>query len=152
MRFRDTLGAVSRRAGTGFTASGVLLILLTAGGCSDSGSPAPHSSTPADICTGLVAYWAKEALKDSTWAGLDWEQKGLSNEQLEIHDDVLAEARATDRREGREAAERLVDRETRRRCEAARGATGSSENWRPPDTAGTGTGTGSPRPKRHAPM
>ncbi|WP_234334837.1 hypothetical protein [Streptomyces sp. NRRL S-118] len=91
-------------------------------------------------------------MKGSTWAGLDWEQKGLSNEQLEIHDDVLSEARATDRREGREAAERLVDRETRRRCEAARGATGSSENWRPPATPGTGPGTGSQRPKRHAPM
>ncbi|MFI8823145.1 hypothetical protein [Streptomyces sp. NPDC053431] len=97
-----------------------------------AGEPAARTSSPADVCTSLVSYWVKEALKGSKWAGLDWEQKGMSNEQYEIHDEVLVAARAEERREGREAAFALTDRETRRRCEAAKGATGSSENWRPP--------------------
>ncbi|MFJ7069390.1 hypothetical protein [Streptomyces sp. NPDC101115] len=95
-------------------------------------APSPRTSSPADVCTSLVSYWVKEALKGSKWAGLDWEQKGMSNEQYGIHDEVLVAARSEERRAGREAAFALTDRETRRRCEAARGATGSSENWRPP--------------------
>lgn len=130
MRFRATLRATLRTsAGPTLCA---LLTMPVATGCSDSGGPAPHSSTPADICTSLISYWAKETLKGSSWAGLDWEQKGLSNEQLVIHDEVLAAARTTEKRDGSKAAIRLVDRQTRERCEAADGATGSSENWRPP--------------------
>ncbi|MFF3318883.1 hypothetical protein ACFYV5_25750 [Streptomyces sp. NPDC003035] len=105
--------------------------LATLPGCSgDRPEPAPPQvRTAVDICTDLVAYWVKEALAGSRWAGLDWEQKGLSNEQLTIHDEVLASARAEERSEGREAAEAFTDRETRRRCASANGATGSSENW-----------------------
>ncbi|MEV4945900.1 hypothetical protein [Streptomyces sp. NPDC053755] len=99
--------------------------------------PAPRPRTAVDVCVDLVAYWVREALRGSTWAGLDWEQKGLSNEQLVIHDDVLALARARDRIEGREAALAATDRETRRRCASADGATGSSENWRPPPARST---------------
>ncbi|MEV8586174.1 hypothetical protein [Streptomyces sp. NPDC051180] len=98
-----------------------------------AGTPSPRASTPADICTSLISYWVREALEGSVWAGLDWEQKGLSNEQYAIHDEVLAAARAEERRAGRAAATALADRESRRRCEAAKGATGSSENWRPPE-------------------
>lgn len=112
------------------------------GGNGDGGEPSPqptpHVTTAADICTGLVAYWVKEALNGSKWAGLDWEQKGLSNEQLAVHDEVLAAARAKERAEGRPAALTFADRESRRRCAAANGATGSSDNWRPP------SGTASP--------
>ncbi|PVC71628.1 hypothetical protein [Streptomyces sp. CS081A] len=93
----------------------------------ESASPA---RSPEDICADLVSYWVKEALKGSSWAGLDWEQKGLSNEQYEIHDEVLAAALAEERRAGRGSASAFADREARRRCEEARGATGSSENWR----------------------
>ncbi|MEX0174315.1 hypothetical protein [Streptomyces sp. LMG1-1-1.1] len=133
----------SRVGPTGYLLAAALtgcLVTLTAG-CErapepapapSTGSPSAHASTPADICTSLVSYWVKEALEGSMWAGLDWEQKGLSNEQYEIHDDVLAAARAEERRAGREAATAFADRESRRRCEAAKGATGSSENWRPP--------------------
>lgn len=96
------------------------------------GTSAPQPSSPADICAGLVSYWAEEALKGSTWAGLDWEQKGLTNEQLAIHDGVLAAARTEERRNGRDAALKLIERRTKRECEAHKGATGSSENWRPP--------------------
>ncbi|MFI8516405.1 hypothetical protein ACIGEZ_01035 [Streptomyces sp. NPDC085481] len=106
--------------------------LLLAVGCGEAPAPGPRPSSPADVCTNLVSYWVKEALKGSKWAGLDWEQKGLSNEQYVIHDEVLAAARAEERRAGRDSALALADRESRRRCEKAKGATGSSENWRPP--------------------
>lgn len=115
-------------------------VLTLSAGCEQApNSPDPHASSaepqassPADVCTNLVSYWVKESLKGSKWAGLDWEQKGMSNEQYEIHDAVLVAARAEEVRAGREAAFAYTDRETRRRCEEAKGATGSSENWRPP--------------------
>ncbi|WP_351225454.1 hypothetical protein [Streptomyces sp. NPDC002133] len=127
-------------------AAGVLVgaAACSAGGSDASGGPhgrsashqertgAPTPSTPADICTGLVTYWVGEALKGSSWAGLDWEQKGLSNEQLVIHDEVLVEAREEEKHNGRPAALALIRRQVRLTCEAQNGATGSSENWRPP--------------------
>lgn len=124
-----------------------MLLLLTAlAGSAACGSPGvPHPSpepsfappsdrptTPAELCTSLVGYWVKEALRGNKWAGIDWEQKGLSNEQYGIHEAVLAEARTEQRKNGTAAAERLADRRVGRRCEAQRGATGSSENWREP--------------------
>ncbi|MCT4355125.1 hypothetical protein M5362_18500 [Streptomyces sp. Je 1-79] len=116
-----------------------LAAVLTAGGlatlpgCSgDRSEPAPPQARAAvDICVDLVAYWVKEALTGSRWAGLDWEQKGLSNEQLKIHDEVLASARERERTEGRRAALAFTDEAARRRCVSADGATGSSENWKP---------------------
>ncbi|MBB4980111.1 MULTISPECIES: hypothetical protein [Streptomyces] len=129
----------SRPAGAALAAALAGCALALSAGCGHAPAPhpaptpAPRTSTPVDVCANLVSYWVKEALKGSKWAGLDWEQKGLSNEQYEIHDEVLAAARAEERRAGRKAAEALADRESRRRCEAANGATGSSENWRPPD-------------------
>lgn len=101
-------------------------------GITPSDSPAPHRTTPAELCTSLVSYWAKEALRGGKWAGIDWEQKGLSNEQYAIHEAVLAAARADREKHGAAAAEALIDRQTKAHCEAAKGATGSSENWRPP--------------------
>ncbi|MFD7613788.1 hypothetical protein [Streptomyces sp. NPDC059828] len=98
-------------------------------GRAGTGATTPAPATPAEVCTSLVAYWAEEALKGSTWAGLDWEQKGLSNEQLALHDEVLTEARAEEKRNGRTAAVALVRREAGKRCKAQNGATGSSENW-----------------------
>ncbi|MFE9887455.1 hypothetical protein [Streptomyces scopuliridis] len=102
-------------------------------------TPAAHRSTPAEICAALVSYWAKEALKGSEWAGLDWEQKGLSNEQYAIHEEVVAAARAERAKHGSAAAGALIDRRTAEKCAAANGATGSSENWREPDWTATGT-------------
>ncbi|MFE4369899.1 hypothetical protein ACFRMN_17035 [Streptomyces sp. NPDC056835] len=96
-------------------------------------TPAAHRTTPAELCTALVSYWAKEALKGSEWAGLDWEQKGLSNEQYAIHEEVVAAARAERVKHGSAAAEALIDRGTAERCAATNGATGSSENWRESD-------------------
>nr|WP_239150623.1 hypothetical protein [Streptomyces sp. SID13588] len=101
-------------------------------GITPSDSPAPHRTTPAEVCASLVSYWAKEALRGGKWAGIDWEQKGLSNEQYELHEQILAAARAEQEKRGIAAAEKLITRESAARCKAAKGATGSSENWRPP--------------------
>jgi hypothetical protein len=95
-------------------------------------APTGPATTPADLCTSLVSYWIKEALRGGKWAGIDWEQKGLSNEQYGIHEAVLTEARAEQKKRGTPAAERLTDRRVRQKCEAQKGATGSSENWREP--------------------
>lgn len=117
-----------------------LLVALAVAGCTESSTsgqpapstPAPQKTSPADICTNLVSYWAKETLKGSKWSGIDWEQKGLSNEQYALHEEIVAAARTEEERQGRDAALRLIDLQTRQKCVAHNGATGSSENWRPP--------------------
>ncbi|MEJ8644792.1 hypothetical protein WKI68_33040 [Streptomyces sp. MS1.HAVA.3] len=122
-------------------AAHILLAALALTGCSssappsaaDSGTPSASPSSPAQICTALVSYWAKETLKGSRWAGLDWEQKGLSNGQYAIHEDAVAAGRAEERTGGREKALELIDRFTARRCAEEDGATGSGGN-RPPPT------------------
>ncbi|GGS95190.1 MULTISPECIES: hypothetical protein [Streptomyces] len=96
----------------------------------------PSASSPAEICSTLVSYWAKEALTGGKWAGLDWEQKGLSNAQFAIHEDAVAAGRAVERTHGRDKALETVDRVVAERCAAEGGATGSSENWRAPSPAG----------------
>ncbi|MEV4439639.1 hypothetical protein AB0K09_11565 [Streptomyces sp. NPDC049577] len=123
----------------GWLATGWLLA-----GCSDT--PAGHRATatttvlttpsPAPqvkVCTDLITYWAEQELTGGTWAGLDWEQKGLSNAQYEIYDDVVHAARAEQQAHGTDAALRTIRQQTAQRCTAADGATHSSENWRPPD-------------------
>ncbi|MFD4920653.1 MULTISPECIES: hypothetical protein [Streptomyces] len=117
-----------------------LLVALALSGCSASAPAAPHPtptpasgpSSPAQVCTSLVSYWAKETLKGTYWSGLDWEQKGLSNQQYEIHEEAVAAGRAEERTAGRDKALELIDQLVARRCAAADGATWSSENWRPP--------------------
>ncbi|MFJ3901901.1 hypothetical protein [Streptomyces sp. NPDC090025] len=153
VRPRPARGALARgtlaRTAPALAALAALVALTS--GCQTGGEraapPAPRTSSPADVCTSLISYWVREALEGSSWAGLDWEQKGLSNEQLGIHDEVLAAARAEERRAGRPAAFALADRESRRRCEAANGATGSSENWRPPSEQRVPTSGYRPSPK-----
>ncbi|MEU1789778.1 hypothetical protein ABZ553_28710 [Streptomyces sparsogenes] len=95
-------------------------------------SPAPPATSAVELCFDLISYWAEQDLAGSRWAGLDWEQKGLSNQQYEIYDDVVRAARAERRRHGARAARKLIGQDTRRRCTAEHGATRSSENWRPP--------------------
>ncbi|MFG2296859.1 hypothetical protein [Streptomyces sp. NPDC048603] len=116
------------------------LALLALSGCSPSApsarpsspAPSPTPPSPVETCTTLVSYWAKETLKGTYWSGLDWEQKGLSNEQYAIHEDAVAAGRTEERTAGRDKALELIDRFTAERCREQRGATGSSENWRPP--------------------
>lgn len=108
----------------------------TLAGCSRSAppraagseSPAPSPSSPAQICTSLVSYWAKETLLGTKWSGLDWEQKGLSNDQYAIHEDAVAAGRAEERTAGRDKALELIDRFVAQRCTEQDGATGSSES------------------------
>lgn len=110
-----------------------LLATLALTGCSPSApAPAPSASSPAQICTSLVSYWAKETLTGGKWSGLDWEQKGLSNEQYAIHEDAVAAGRAEERTTGREKAVDFIDRFVARRCEEQDGATGNSAGRRPP--------------------
>lgn len=110
-----------------------LLTTAALSGCSGPPhDPAAKPSSPADICTRLVTYWALETLKGSAQSGIDWEQKGLSNEQYALHEKVVAAARIEQKRHGAAAARKLMRRQIRERCTAQHGATGSSENWRPP--------------------
>ncbi|WP_328860215.1 hypothetical protein [Streptomyces sp. NBC_00306] len=129
----------ARHPAASLAACALALACATAGCSADgtsggSGAPttAPRASSAADICTSLVSYWAKETLKGSKAAGIDWEQKGLSNEQYAIHEEIVAAGRSEERRQGREKALALIDRQARECCAARNGATGSSENWRPP--------------------
>ncbi|BBJ44555.1 hypothetical protein SSPO_072730 [Streptomyces antimycoticus] len=150
------MGATTRADSWPATACGCALVLaVTLTGCGGSGSggsddsrgsgdssasasgPGPNSPTPqvpspVRLCTDLISYWAEQDLAGSRWAGLDWEQKGLSNQQYEIYDDIVHAARAERRRHGTPAAKALIKRLAERRCAAANGATHSSENWRPP--------------------
>lgn len=117
-----------------------VLAALILPGCSNSApnnapsssADAPGPSSPAQICTALVSYWAKESLKGSKWSGLDWEQKGLSNDQYAIHEEAVAAGRAEERTHGQAKGLELIDRLVAQRCTEQDGATRSSENWRPP--------------------
>ncbi|MFD5880832.1 hypothetical protein [Streptomyces yangpuensis] len=122
-------------------AAHTLLAALALTGCSSSAPPpaagsaspsAPTPASPIQVCTSLVSYWAKETLLGTKWSGLDWEQKGLSNEQYAIHEDAVAAGRAEERTAGRDKALELIDRFVARRCAEQGGATGSSESQRPP--------------------
>ncbi|MFI8988518.1 hypothetical protein ACIG63_26510 [Streptomyces antimycoticus] len=150
------MGASTRAGPWPATACGCALVLaVTLTGCGGSGSggsddsrgsgdsspsasgpgpnsPTPQAPSPVRLCTDLISYWAEQDLAGSRWAGLDWEQKGLSNQQYEIYDDIVHAARAERRRHGTPAANALIKRLVERRCAAANGATHSSENWRPP--------------------
>ncbi|WP_327413400.1 hypothetical protein [Streptomyces sp. NBC_01233] len=117
-----------------------LLAALALSGCSSSAPPpaaAPETPSagppsPVQVCTGLVSYWAKETLLGTKWSGLDWEQKGLSNDQYAIHEDAVAAGRTEERTAGQATALELIDRFVAQRCAEQDGATGSSENRRPP--------------------
>ncbi|MEV0264412.1 hypothetical protein AB0I49_24170 [Streptomyces sp. NPDC050617] len=113
---------------------------LALGGCGDSTPHRPRATASAApssslirACTDLIAYWARQELAGSRWAGLDWEQKGLSNDQREIYDDIVRAAHAERDAHGTDAARRLIERRAEQRCTAENGATRSSENWRPPE-------------------
>ncbi|WP_344076040.1 hypothetical protein [Streptomyces crystallinus] len=67
-------------------------------------------------------------IQGNRWSGLDWEQKGFSIDQHEIHERVVAAARGEERAHGVDAALRLVDREARQECSAAHGAMGGGRH------------------------
>ncbi|MET7765021.1 hypothetical protein [Streptomyces sp. NPDC005336] len=130
----------STRTGSWPTAVCALVLAAAVTGCGGSGagpgpgpeSPSPQPSSPVRLCVDLISYWAEQDLIGGRWAGLDWEQKGLSNQQYEIYDAIVRAARAERKRHGTEAARELIARRSEARCAAENGATRSSENWRPP--------------------
>lgn len=82
----------------------------------DSGArSSPPATAPEDVCARIVAHWSREVLDGGTYG--DYQSVGLSNGQYEILRDVVDAARAEQRREGAQAAGRLIDRTARERCE-----------------------------------
>ncbi|WP_151478370.1 hypothetical protein [Streptomyces albicerus] len=81
-----------------------------------SGSPSsPAATPPEDLCARIVAHWSREVLDSSTYG--DYQSMGLSNGQYEILMAVVDAARAEKKRAGEQAAQRLIDRRARERCE-----------------------------------
>ncbi|MEV6317464.1 hypothetical protein [Streptomyces sp. NPDC051776] len=95
-------------------------------------SPAPHGTSPEELCITIVGYWADVMLRDGRGAGLDWEQKGLSTVQRDILDEVVAAAKAERSRSGEAAAKKAMDRQVRQQCLVHGAETGS-----PADNGGT---------------
>ncbi|MEU3792760.1 hypothetical protein AB0F07_23630 [Streptomyces fructofermentans] len=84
-------------------------------------SPSPNSpssptaTSPEELCARLVASWSREVLDSRTYG--DYQSMGLSNGQYEILMDVVDAARSERRRAGTRAALRLIDHDSRERCE-----------------------------------
>lgn len=78
------------------------------------GSPSPSATPPEELCAKVVAYWSQEILDGDTYG--DYQSMGLSNGQYEILREVVDAARAERKRDGRDAAERLIDRRARAGC------------------------------------
>ncbi|AYN41865.1 hypothetical protein D9753_26645 [Streptomyces dangxiongensis] len=92
---------------------------VSPGGTTPVPAPAPASTSPSaasdtDLCARIVAYWSRRALGDDTYG--DYQSMGLSHGQYQILRDVVDAARITLRRQGAEAADELIDRQTRRAC------------------------------------
>ncbi|MFG3201727.1 hypothetical protein [Streptomyces sp. NPDC048192] len=94
-----------------------------------SASAAPMPTSPAALCTRLVAHWAREVLDSGTYG--DYQSMGLSNGQYAILREVVDAARAVKQRQGTVAAERLIDRQAHAACaERYRHGTPSGGPWR----------------------
>lgn len=77
-------------------------------------SPSPRVTSPAELCTGVVAYWSRKVLDEDTYG--DYQSMGLSNTQYEILRRVVAAARPVRLRQGVDAAQHLIDRQARTDC------------------------------------
>ncbi|MFG3255637.1 hypothetical protein [Streptomyces sp. NPDC048172] len=104
------------------TACAASCLVVVLAGCTDGGSgrPEPRSRTtpPAELCAGIVARWAKDALKPGGGDQSDYQQKGLSDRQNTLVLKLSEEARRIRADEGRRAAHAFVEREARERCAA----------------------------------
>jgi hypothetical protein len=78
------------------------------------GSPSPSATPPEELCAKVVTYWSQEMLDGDTYG--DYQSMGLSNGQYEILREVVDAARAERKRDGTDAAERLIDRRARAGC------------------------------------
>jgi len=80
-----------------------------------SGSPSPSATPSEEVCARIVAYWSRKVLDSDTYG--DYQSMGLSNGQYEILRDIVDAARAEKKRNGAQAANRLIDRRARTGCE-----------------------------------
>ncbi|MCY0952143.1 hypothetical protein [Streptomyces sp. H27-S2] len=83
------------------------------------GTPAPHTTSPAELCTALVTHWSGvllDAGQGRDAVGLDYQAMGLSGAQYEILRAVTAAARAEERTGGPAAGRALAAREAGARC------------------------------------
>jgi hypothetical protein len=94
-----------------------------------SDTPTRTSPTsPAALCTRLVAHWAREVLDSDTYG--DYQSMGLSNGQYAILREVVDAARVARRRQGAAATEKLIDRQAHAACvERYRHGTPSGGPW-----------------------
>jgi hypothetical protein len=122
---------------------GLLLVSVVAvTGCADSATkarprsspdspsprPSPRTTPPEDICTRLVAHWSREVLVGEGYG--DYQSMGLSNGQYAILMEVVEAARAEKKRDGRAAAEELIDSRSRELCaERYRNGTPTGGPW-----------------------
>ncbi|MEU9299402.1 hypothetical protein [Streptomyces sp. NPDC048269] len=134
-------GPAPRRATAARAMTGVLAATLLgcaghstpAGATATAPPPAPHTTTPQELCTALITHWTGvilDAGEGRDAVRLDYQAMGLSGGQNEILRAVLAEARTAQQTEGREAARELTAREAGRRCaERYRSGTPTGGPW-----------------------
>ncbi|MFE1410792.1 hypothetical protein ACIGFK_09585 [Streptomyces sp. NPDC085524] len=114
-------GPAPRRATAACAATALLAAALLACGPPPSASdaPAPHTTSPQELCTTLITHWAGVVLdagQDRDAVGLDYQAMGLSGDQNEILRAVLDGARTEQRTRGPAAAREFTAREAARRC------------------------------------
>ncbi|MFD3323760.1 hypothetical protein [Streptomyces sp. NPDC058701] len=98
------------------------------------GTPAPRTTSPAELCTALVTHWSGvllDAAEGRDAVGLDYQAMGLSGAQYEILRAVTAAARAEQTAAGPAAGRALAAREARARCtERHRSGAPTDGPWR----------------------
>ncbi|MGW2813019.1 hypothetical protein [Streptomyces sp. NPDC001415] len=93
-------------------------------------SPSPQATSPAELCTHLITYWAKQELDAGQGSGLDYQEKGLSDGQNEILLATLAAARKERAAHGAAAGDRLIEQQARQGCaERYRNGAPTTDPW-----------------------
>ncbi|RCH69694.1 hypothetical protein DT019_07385 [Streptomyces sp. SDr-06] len=100
---------------------------LTASG---PNSPSPQATSPEQLCVHLITYWARQELDAGQGAGLDYQEKGLSDGQNEILLAALSAARTERAAHGAAAGDRVIDERARRGCaERYRNGPPTTDPW-----------------------
>ncbi|MFE4869647.1 hypothetical protein [Streptomyces sp. NPDC056682] len=93
-------------------------------------SPSPQATSPQDLCTHLIVYWAKQELDQGRGSGLDYQEKGLSDGQNEILLATLTAARKERAAHGAAAGDRLIEQQAHLGCaERYRNGTPTTDPW-----------------------
>ncbi|MFJ8307582.1 MULTISPECIES: hypothetical protein [unclassified Streptomyces] len=93
-------------------------------------SPSAQATSPQDLCTHLITYWAQQELDEGRGSGLDYQEKGLSDGQNEILLAALAAARKERAAHGAAAGDRLIEQQAQRGCtERYRNGTPTTDPW-----------------------